>query len=242
MGDGMAKTNEKMIIDGKRIDDRELEETRPITIKVGVVNRATGSASVRFGNTEAISSVYGPRELFPRWMQESETGILRCRYNMAPFSVDDRKSPGPDRRSVELSKVIRLALEQATFLEDFPKATIDVFIEILQADGSTRVTGINAASLALADAGVPMKDLVTACSVGKIDGKLVVDLNGKEDNNSEIDLAFAMMATKKKVTLLQMDGIVTKNELVKLIKLAEQTCEKIYEMQKKSLKEKFKRV
>lgn len=238
----MARTDEKMIIDGKRIDDRELEETRPITIKVGVVNRSTGSASVKFGNTEAIASVYGPRELFPRWMQESETGILRCRYNMAPFSVDDRKSPGPDRRSVELSKVIRLALEQATFLEDFPKATIDVFIEILQADGSTRVTGINAASLALADAGVPMKDLVTACSVGKIDGKLVVDLNGKEDNNSEIDLAFAMMGTKKKVTLLQMDGIVTKAELVKLIKLAEQTCEKIYEMQKKSLKEKFKRV
>ena len=238
----MAKTDEKMIVDNKRIDGRGFEDTRPVTMEVEVVNRATGSAIVQFGGTQAISSVHGPRELFPRWMQESETGILRCRYNMAPFSVEDRKSPGPDRRSVELSKVARLALEPALFLEDFPKATIDVFIEILQADGSTRVTGINAASLALADAGVPMKDLVAACSVGKIDGQLVVDLNGKEDNNSEIDLAFAIMGTKKKVTLLQMDGIVTRSELIKLVKLAEQTCERIYNLQKKTLKEKFKRV
>jgi len=236
------KTDEKMIVDGKRLDGRDLEDTRPITMQLEVVSRATGSAMVQFGNTQAISSVHGPRELFPRWMQESETGILRCRYSMLPFSVDDRKQPGPDRRSTELSKVIRLALEPVVFLEDFPKATIDVFIEILQSDGSTRVTGLNAASLALAVAGVPMKDLIAACSVGKIDGKLIVDLNGKEDNNSEIDLAFAMMGTKKKVTLLQMDGIVTREELAKLIKLAEKTCEKVYSLQKKTLKEKYKRV
>lgn len=239
----MAKKSEKkLIVDEKRSDGRELDQLRPIEMKVEVINRANGSAMVKFGDTQAIVGVFGPRALFPRHLQESETGILRCRYNMAPFSVEDRKSPGPDRRSVEISKVIRLALEPTVFLEDFPKATIDVYMEVLQADGSTRVTAINAASLALADAGIPMKDLVSACSVGKIDGKLIADLNGLEDNYGEADLAFAMMPGKKKITLLQMDGIVTKDELMKLFGMAVKSCEKIYEEQKRVLKDKYKRV
>jgi len=236
----MAKENVKLLVGGKRIDGRLAEELRPIEMKVGVVSRANGSALVKFGNTVAIAAVYGPRSLFPRYLQEEQSGILRCRYNMAPFSVDDRKSPGPDRRSVEISKVTRLALEPAIFLEEFPKATIDVYVEILQADGSTRVTGINAASLALASAGIPMKDMVTACSVGKIDDTLILDLNGIEDNNSESDLSFGFMPTKDKVTLLQMDGNLTQEEIEKLLNMAKDACKKIHELQKNALKEKYR--
>lgn len=233
------KSEEKMLVDGKRIDGRKPEEMREVEMRVGVISRANGSAMVRFGDTVAIASVYGPRALFPRFLQESRTGILRCRYNMAPFSVEDRKSPGPDRRSVELSKVIRLALEPSIFLEDFPKATIDVFVEIIQADGSTRVAGINAASLALASAGIPMKDLVAACSAGKIDGTLIADLNGKEDNNSESDMAVAILPSKERVSLLQMDGNLTKDEFEKLLKLAKENIKRIYELQKKALKDRY---
>jgi exosome complex component RRP41 len=236
----MRKSDVKLLVDGKRVDGRLPEEMRPIEMKVDVVSRADGSAMVRFGNTVAIAAVYGPRPLYPKYLQESRTGILRCRYNMVPFSVAERKNPGPDRRSIELSKVIRLALEPAIFLEEFPKATIDVFVEIIQADGSTRVTGINAASLALASAGVPMKDLVAACSAGKIDGNLILDLSGIEDNNSECDLAFAMMPGKDKVTLLQMDGILTRDELKKLMEIARDACKKIYERQKDTIKEKYR--
>jgi len=237
----MVKTNEKLIVKGKRLDGRALEDMRTVKMGVGVVERADGSAQAIFGRTEAIVSAYGPRKLYPRFLQESDTGILRCRYNMAPFSVEDRKRPGPSRRSIEISKVTRLALEPATFLTDFPKTVVDVFIEIVRADGSTRVTGINAASIALAAAGIPMRDLVTACSVGKIDDKLVVDLNGLEDNNSEADVSFAMMPSKDKITLLQMDGLLTKEELFELLDLAKKTCKKIYEMQKSALKESYKR-
>lgn len=236
----MVKTDEKLIVKGKRLDGRAPEDLRTVKMEVGVVDRADGSAQVSFGNTEAIVSVHGPRKLFPRFLQESDTGILRCRYNMAPFSVEDRKSPGPSRRSIEISKVTRLALEPVTFLEDFPTTVVDVFIEIISADGSTRVTGINAASLALAAAGIPMRDLVSACSIGKIDDKLVIDLNGLEDNNSEADIAFAMMPSKDKVTLLQMDGRLTKEELFKALDIAKENCKKIYEMQKSALKESYK--
>jgi exosome complex component RRP41 len=236
----MNNKNIQLLVNGKRIDGRLPEQLRPIEMKVGVLSRADGSAEVRFGNTIALAAAYGPRELFPRFLQEEETGILRVRYAMVPFSVDERKSPGSDRRSIELSKVMRLALEPAMFLEDFPKATIDVFVDIIQADGSTRVTGINAASLALASAGVHMKDLVAACSVGKINNTLVVDLNGIEDNNSESDMAVAMMPSKNEITLLQMDGELDKEEILTLLNFARENCKKIYELQKQVLKEKYK--
>ncbi|MBI2547420.1 MAG: exosome complex exonuclease Rrp41 [Candidatus Aenigmarchaeota archaeon] len=234
------KSDIELIVGGLRKDKRLPEQTREIKMKVGNIVSANGSAEVSFGNTIALSSVHGPRELFPRHLQESQTGILRVRYNMAPFSVDDRKSPGPDRRSVEISKVIRLALEPAIFLDDYPKVTVDGFVEVIQADGSTRVTGINALSLALASAGIPMKDLVTACSVGKINGTLIVDLNGEEDNNSESDVAVAIMPTSNLVTLLQMDGVLTKEELMHLLDLAKKTCKDIHEMQRNVLLEKYK--
>ena len=231
---------EKLLIDGKRLDGRSPEQLREIQMKLNVVGKANGSAEVKFGKTTAVASVHGPRALYPRFLQESDTGILRVRYNMAPFSVVDRKSPGPDRRSTEISKVTRLALEPTIFLEDFPKVTIDGFVEIIEADGSTRVTGINALSLALASAGVPMKDLVASCSVGKIDGTLIVDLNGKEDNNSEADMAVAMLPNKGLISLLQMDGALTKEEILKLLQLAKESCTQIYEMQKKILKDSYK--
>jgi exosome complex component RRP41 len=222
-----------------RNDGRDLEDLREMEMKLDVVERATGSASAKFGNTEALAAVYGPKELYPRFLQQSTTGVLRCRYNMAPFSVDDRKAPGHDRRSIELSKVIRLAFEPTIFLEEYPKSGILMFIEMIQADGSTRVTGINALSMALAAAGIPMRDLVTACSVGKFNDTLGVDLNGEEDCDGQADVAIAMMPSKNLVTLLQMDGILSKEEFVKLLDMAKRSCEKIYEMQKKTLKERY---
>ena len=237
----MGKSSDLQLIkDGKRLDGRTPEELRPIQMKLDVVSRANGSAQVSFGNTTAIASVHGPRALFPRFMQESDTGIIRTRYNMAPFSVVDRKSPGPDRRSTEISKVVRLALEPSIFLEEFPKATIDVFVEIIQADGSTRVTGINAASLALVAAGASMRDMVAACSVGKINDTLIVDLNGQEDQNSESDVAVAIMPRTDSITLLQMDGVLTKEEVLQLLSAAKENCHKISDLQKQVLVEKYK--
>jgi exosome complex component RRP41 len=233
------KADFPLVVDGKRLDGRSLEELRKIEMKTDVVSRANGSAEVSFGNTIAIASVYGPRNLYPKFLQESKTGIVRARYNMLPFSTDDRKSPGYDRRSIELSKVIRLAFEPALFLSDFPKAVVDIFIDIIQADGSTRIAAINATSLALACAGVPMRDLVAACSVGKIDGLLAVDMSGKEDNYGEADVSIAMLPSKNEVSLLQMDGDLTKDEVMKLLQMGKDACMKIYELQRKTLQKKF---
>jgi len=203
---------EKLIIDGRRLDGRLPDELRPLKIQAGVLKRADGSAYVELGENKVIAAVYGPREMHPRHLQQPDTAVLRCRYNMAPFSVDERKRPGPDRRSVEISKVTREAIEPVVFLELYPRSAIDVFIEILQADAGTRTTGITAASVALADAGVPMRDLISAIAVGKVDDTVVLDLNKKEDNWGTSDMPIALMPRKKLITLLQMDGHFTPAE------------------------------
>jgi len=238
----MMKTDEKLIVKGKRADGRKPDEIREVEMKVGVIPNANGSAQVRLGNTIALAAVYGPRPLYPKFLQKYDTGILKCRYNMAPFSVDERINPGPSRREIEISKVTRLALEPALFLEEYPETVVDIFIEIIQADGSTRVTGINAASLALADAGVPMKDLVVALSGGKVDDTVIIDLCGKEDNFSDADIPFAFMPRKKNITLLQMDGRLNPEEVKTIVKNILKAGEKLYEKQKNALRKKYEEI
>jgi len=223
----------------KREDGRKADEIRPVEMKVGVLKQADGSAMVRIGKTVAIAAVYGPRELNPRHRQESDRAILQCDYRMAPFSTTERVRPGPSRRSTEISKVTRQALEPALFLQDFPRTTVDLYIIILQANAGTRTAGINAGSLALADAGIQMRDLVTSIAAGKIDKEYVLDLAGKEEETTACDLPIAYMPREKKFTLLQMDGDISKKDMDGVITLAVKGCEQLYEMQKKALLEKW---
>ncbi|TET01393.1 MAG: exosome complex exonuclease Rrp41 [Hadesarchaea archaeon] len=233
------KKPEKLIENGKRLDGRVPDEMRPLKIEAGILERADGSAYVELGANKVLAAVYGPREMHPRHRQQPDTAVLRCRYNMAPFSVDERKRPGPDRRSVEISKVTREALESVLFLELYPRSVIDVFIEVLQADAGTRTAGINAASVALADAGVPMRDMVSSIAVGKIDDTIVLDLTKDEDQWGTTDMPIAMVPRKKLVTLLQMDGHFTKEEFGQALGLAFKACEQIYGIQRQALREKY---
>ncbi len=235
----MTKTDEKLIVNGKRIDGRKPDDLRKIEMEIGVIPNANGSARVSFGKTTAIAAVYGPRPLFPRHLQESDSGIIQFKYDMATFSVDERKRPGPSRREIEISKVARLAIEPTLFLKNYPKTTVDVFVEIFQADGSTRVTGINAASLALADAGVPMRDLVVALSGGKIDDTLVLDLSGKEDNCGTADIPMAFLPNKNEITLLQMDGRLTPEETKTIVRNILHAGKEVYKKQVDTLKKKY---
>jgi exosome complex component RRP41 len=235
----MVKGNTELIKNGKRLDGRAVDEMRPLFAKVGVLKKADGSAMFRMGNTTAVAGVFGPRIVHPKHEEEAERAILRTRYKMAPFSTSTRNRPGFSRREMEISMVTREALSSIIFLEEFPKTAIDVHIEILQADASTRCVGINAAALALADAGVPMRDLISSCSAGKISGTVVLDISGKEDMEGELDMPIAYYPRKHEITLLQMDGLTNSEELKKILKLAVKGCEHVYEKQKKALREKY---
>jgi len=224
---------------GIRLDGRKLDELRPVKMKVGVLPNADGSAYLEQGRNKILVGVYGPKEAHPRHIAQQDRAVIQCRYHMAPFSVDERKSPAPSRRDIELSKVIREALEPAVFLEYYPKTSIQVYIEILQADGGTRCAGITTAALALADAGIPMRDLVVACAAGKADGKIALDLMDTEDKIGDADVPVAYMPNLEAVTLLQMDGNLSPDEFEKAISMAIDGCKQLYAQQKEALKSKY---
>jgi len=224
--------------DGIRLDGRRPGELRPVTIEAGVLERADGSCYIEMGGNKVIAAVYGPREVHPRHLQKVTRAIVRYRYNMASFSVEERKRPGPDRRSHEVSKVSREALEPVILTHYFPRSVIDVFVEVLQADAGTRTAGINAASVALADAGVPMKCLVSSCAAGKVDGQVILDPMKDEDNFGEGDMPLAVTPYGE-VTLLQADGGFTVEETREAMEIARKGCEQIYEIQKKALIDRY---
>jgi exosome complex component RRP41 len=109
---------------------------------------------------------------------------------------------------------------------------------VLRADAGTRTAGINAASIALADAGIPMKSLVSACAVGKVDDTLVLDLNKDEDNYGQADMPIAMTPDGN-ITLLQMDGHLTREEFKEGLEMAKKGCLMIAELQRAALLEKY---
>jgi len=229
-----------MTAEYKRSDGRTPSEMRPMKAQVGVVPNADGSAIFAFGDTIAIAAVYGPRQLHPQHMQNPATGILRCTYDLLSFSVSERKRPGPSRRSNEISKVTEWALSPALDLKSFPNQVIDVQIYILQADAGTRTAGINAASMALAHAGIPMKDLICSLALGKLDKVLVADIDKSEEDFEEgegaTDFAISKLANADEFTLMQMDGKIQPNLVPELMKMGTEACKEIYEEQKKALK------
>ena len=236
----MNEKQEKLIDKkGIRLDGRKADELRPLKLQVGVLSNADGSAYVEHGKNKILAAAFGPREMHPKHLSQTDKMVLRCRYHMAPFSVQERKSPAPSRREVELSKVIKEALEPALFLELYPRTGVDVFVEILQADGGTRCAAITAAALAIADSGVPMRDLVVGCAAGKVDDTVVVDLYDAEDKLGVADVPVAYMPSLNAITLIQMDGILEPAEFEKAMNMAMEGCKKIYEMQKEALKTKY---
>ena len=227
---------------GVRLDGRRFDELRPIRIEAGVLKKADGSAYLEWGNNKVLAAVYGPREAHPRHLQDPAKALVQCRYNMAPFSVTDRKRPGPDRRSVEISKVISEAFASVVFVEQFPRTSVDIFIEVLQADAGTRCAGLTAASVALADAGIPMRDLVTSCASGKIGGVVALDLNKDEDNFGDADCPMAIVPRTGEIVLLQMDGHLTADEFDRAMGLSIGAAKKIYEIQRDALRRRYESV
>ncbi|MEM0194912.1 MAG: exosome complex exonuclease Rrp41 [Thermoplasmatales archaeon] len=236
MEGGMKLINE----DGLRIDGRKFNELRPIRIEAGILNRADGSAYIEWGGNKILVAVYGPREAFPKHTQNPSKAVINARYNMAAFSVDERKRPGPDRRAIEISKIVGEALEYAIFTEQFPRTSIDVYIEVLQADAGTRIAGLTAASVALVDAGIPMKDMVVGCAAGKIEGHVVLDLNKEEDNYGEADLPVAIIPRTQEMVLLQMDGHMTKDELKEALEMSKKAALYISNLQREALLAKYR--
>ncbi len=231
----------ELIIKGKRTDGRAFDELRPIKIEVDILKNAEGSAYVEWGNNKVIAAVFGPKEAQPRHFADPEKAIIKCRYQMAPFSsLEEHGRTGPNRRAIEISKVTKEVFENVIVLESFPGCEIDIFVEILQSDGGTRAAGITAAAVAVASSGIPMRDIPYAVSAGKAGDQILLDLNKIEDNYSEADMPIAISPRHDEVLLLQMDGSLTKEQIAQALSMIKKAGETIIKIQREALEARYK--
>lgn len=223
--------------DGLRLDGRRATELRRIKSQVGVLAGADGSAVFQMGNTQVLAAVFGPREVEARSQLRRDRAIIKCEYAMAAFSTggERRRRGKGDRRAAELSLAIRAALEQTVALEEYARSQIDVSVQVLQADGGTRCACVNAAVLALADAGIKLRDTLAACAAGHLANTPLLDLNYEEDSAGGPDIAVAYQPGLDKIVMLQMDGRLPPDQFEACVALAVEGCKEVARVMRKAM-------
>ncbi len=230
------KEKKELMKEGKRLDGRGMGDLRHIAITANPIKNAAGSAYIEWGGNKILAAVYGPREALPKHISDPQRAIIKCRYMMAPFSsLEEHGRVGMNRRAVEISKVTKETFESVVMLEMFPGSEISIMIEVLQGDGGTRAAGITCAAVAMALSGIPMTDLPYAVSAGKIGSDVVLDLNKIEDNYSDADMPIAVNPRNREVTLLQMDGEMTREEIRKAMDMVIEAGKTISRIQREAI-------
>ncbi len=204
----------------KRFDGRKLDEIREISCEVGLLPRTHGSGLFTRGSTQALSIVTlgppGAEQLLDEMKLEGKKSFMH-HYNFPPFSVGEtRPMRGPGRRDIGHGALVERALVSLIpSKEEFPY-TIRVVSEILSSNGSSSMASVCGSTLALLDAGVPIKENAAGIAMGLILGegkhKILTDIQGPEDHHGDMD--FKIVGTHKGVIALQMDvkvdGIILK--------------------------------
>ena len=235
-----------------RIDGRETNELRPVTIERGVNKYAEGSALITCGDTKVLctASVL-PR--VPRWLRGAGRGWVTAEYQMLPRATKDRNQREAVRgklsgRSQEIQRLIGRGLRQAVDLEALGEVAITLDCDVLQADGGTRTASITGAYVALADAiaylkeegvvpGEPLLDPIAAVSVGIIDGHVCLDLPYEEDSRAEVDLNVVMQEGGDFVEIQGTGehGLFGRQELNDMLDVAQAGCAQLIDAQKAAL-------
>ena len=232
----------------KRINDRELNQMRPIEIEIGINKHAEGSALVKFGDTHVICTATIENHV-PRWMRGSNEGWITAEYGMLPRSTHSRMNRESARgkqsgRTMEIQRLIGRSLRQAVDLKFLKDKTISVDCDVIQADGGTRTASISGACVALFEAiknshgdHRAIKEYVAAVSIGLQDGEPLLDLNYEEDSSAETDLNVVMTESGG---IIEVQGTAeihpfTKEQLDQMLAIASDGIKDIIEIQKSCL-------
>ncbi len=222
-----------------RPDGRPVDKIRELKVEVGNLDRADGSSKVHLGKNIAVASVYGPREYHPKHSAKADRAAVKVNYRMATFSVDDYKRPFPSRREKEISKVLSEAFESIVLTNFFPRSKIDVHIQIFQSDGGTRTVAAIAASAALADAGIPMRDLTGGIASGIFEEHVCLDLTGHEDMVGTGDMPILYSPVIDEISLFQLDGLFTFEQFKRSLELSINAIKGIVQTIQDALKQKY---
>jgi len=222
--------------DGVRLDGRPPQETRAPYMKTGAVSAAAGSAYAEYGQTKVIVSVFGPRES-KKAEAFSDIGRLNCDVQFASFATSVRGKASQGTEEKEYPVMLHKALESAVALHTFPKTTVDVFALILQSGGGDLAVVIACASMALADAGIEMYDMVPAISACCVGREVLLDPTLEEEKWSDGEMMVTYMASRKEVTQLTLTGEWPGTSASDALQLCLDACGKVADVMRLCLKE-----
>eukprot|EP00941_MAST-03F_sp_MAST-3F-sp1_P004951 g4951.t1 len=216
--------------------NRNCTELRPRYMKTGIVTRARGSGYVEAGDCKVLCSVFGPRES-SRAIDFSETGLLQVDVKFAPFAEEIHRGKGRAFDEEHLSHELSCALESAVLLEKFPKSVVDVYVVVLESGGGLMAAATTAASLALADAGIEMFDLVVGCAAGKVGDSIAMDLNSTESLSTSAIMSLAMMPALQEVTYMSESGEMNPQDTTYALEQCLEGCVAVHSLMVKTLKQ-----
>ena len=228
---------------GLRIDGRKPSDLRKCAYKLGASSSGDGSCYLEQGLNKVLCVVTGPCEPTSRAASTdygNDKGIVVVQLSNAPFSGIERKARRPGaRRMLEIETMVRRSLEGVLLLELYARSQVSVAIHVLESDGSVVCTAINAACLALMDAGLSMSDMLVACSCGLVKQKLCLDLNGPEQNSGGAYLPVAVKASSKEIIYLQLDSRMSSDQLEEALAEALDGCDRLAEEMSSAIKQRM---
>ena len=237
-----------------RPNERAVNQPRPIKITRHYTKHAEGSVLVEFGETKVICTAT-VEDSVPRFLKGQEQGWVTAEYGMLPRSTHSRMQREAAKgkqagRTMEIQRLIARSLRAMIDLKALGERSITLDCDVIQADGGTRTASITGACVALIDAvnGLlaegtlktnPIRGLVAAISVGIVDGEAVCDLEYVEDSAAETDMNVVMLEDGR---MIEVQGTAegeafSHEELLKLLDLAKQGCDVIFEAQRKALEQ-----
>ncbi len=233
-----------------RLDGRALDKLRKMTVTTNYLKFAEGSCLIEMGNTKVICSA-SVEESVPPFLKNSGNGWVTSEYGMLPRSCKSRIPRGKDSgRTHEIQRLVGRSLRAVTDMRNMGERTVWIDCDVIQGDGGTRTASITGSFIALALAfqkvkkdglmtRIPLKDYVAAISVGMSNGEFLLDLNYEEDSKADVDMNVVMRGNGE---FIEIQGTAErktfkKDEMVRLMDLAQGGIETLIGEQKKLLKD-----
>eukprot|EP01111_Echinosteliopsis_oligospora_P014833 TRINITY_DN5694_c0_g1_i1.p1 TRINITY_DN5694_c0_g1~~TRINITY_DN5694_c0_g1_i1.p1 ORF type:complete len:263 (-),score=85.13 TRINITY_DN5694_c0_g1_i1:6-794(-) len=221
---------------GNRSDNRSRDQFRETFMRAGVSSQASGSAYIEMNNTKVMCTVYGPRQT-TKTQEFSEEGQLFCDFKYASFSCEGcRKGFASDAEEKENSIIMGQALDAAIMFEKFPKSAVEVYVLVIQNDGGALPAAITCASLALANAGIEMYDLVASCSAVYLErAGVILDPTTLEEKEGSGRVTIARLPSLNLISQVMLDGELDQASVTESTDLCVDGCDKLYSVMRETL-------
>jgi ribonuclease PH len=229
-----------------RLDNRKINELRKVSIVPEVIRHAEGSVQIDMGHTRVICTA-SVDPMVPKWLQGTGTGWVSAEYGMLPRSTHsriNREKAMHSGRTQEISRLIGRSLRAAVDLKALGERQIQIDCDVIQADGGTRTASITGGFVALAFAlnflknqgafpALPLKNYVSAISVGLLNNNVLLDLNYEEDSAAGTDMNFVVTSKEEFVEVQgTAEGVTfTKNQMDEMCLMALSGCRELFKKQ-----------